>query len=1783
MADTNGRMSHVVDDDELSGGPFSVNEGTSTPTTDKRAIITLNGEEVQADADFVHFDDFMKVVEEKEQGFEVYEQQKAVLEQRVHELEEDIKALTEAQSDSDDSADLDREEAQRVNSQITEIWRTLGLDEAGDEDPETMLEDLSAELERLRANNAELQDMRPDAFSPGQSASQVPATGSSLDVDSQVQQLEAQVTALEQDKHDLQEQLSNLEFQLTELEARQQSGGDGGDSLASTSSFGGDGVGDGNVQVPSAPSRKAWGGGSARRTGAQGPDYSKMKRAELLETLKRNEAETKWLHSCLNLVRERHRDEHIRMPKRPGATPRGVGAPVFATELRARERKQMQDMDKILKAMEREGLPPESDIPRQIAFLYNLMKERTAELEQLRTQNASLGEQVEETKIILDVDSKSSLPTTARHQMKMISDLRADLRALQAELEETRAVHKQEVLAREDKIVDLDNQLEDLSAAFDEDVKDRQLEHQRLVSELEHMVANVSWKNELLMRELDTFSAEAERISNLTDDERVRARLGKSRDLIASVQSVAGATMASSEFTTTQPPKDPRLVSLAEDQEVDESLERAYDARHAMRQQLPRLPEDLLRTAAEGEEQAAHSVVEFLKEHIQLQEKRHRAEMEEVLDGTASLQRETTDRVKHLVSMHEDTHADAAGELAQAHKELTEALHDRDRLRLELEVAQANIDQLRQAADDNHQRAVQLHTNFDTELSEIQAALDRDKQSHQSELARLNRQLQTQESDHANRVSTLEGRLDEMSLALQDKEHEIERLQTTFRDLRATHKQKHERLEEEHEQELQRLIERHADELTHQAQDLKATLDTLEELAALKEELEARVASQEATIEQLNIELAEALESALVVEQGMKASHATELDILNDQLADAKRKTALDAADAESKVKRLQDEAASMRETVNALQTAVAMREQEVATCRDVFGEERSTLQQAISQLEEQVENLHTEAQRMQQQSAAEVHDLTEARTVLEKQVAALQQQLTQTKAALEAARQELAATLDQHRSDRDTAVSQHRVELEREREQRRMQEVATGDKLKQQAAEREAIKRELSQAQQRIVALEREADRVKSLQQVDKAEVASRHEDALRAATTEARRSEEEKHEAQSTLRNVVTAIQRLYAEMQRKNPVPMGLDTTSNAADMTVPLGDKASDANVSTAPVSDLGVDASERLHHMSRHFSSLSSDFVRTEKQLSDVSRALDDEQRANVKLREAVEAKASALATLQGAERELRSEQSALQTRTDALADKLEAQQKENTAIRERLAEAQAELSDQAAAASSSQSQMAQVLESVKQGFELEKSNFHHQVSALRADLAKNKEQVTLLRTQLRETEAHLDTLKMKLATVYAEKEQLDAQVQHTAHLKDTAEAKLNELSAEKARLSADLAEAQASVKTLRGDLEHAEAYLATVQRELEEKKLSNSELTDDLAEMKQAKAALEAAVRDHDKLAQAQRNSSYELDVLRREVDQQRHELEDAQHDYLQLKAQGNREKRSYQATISDLERQVEVQNARHQKEREALIAKESELKRLREANARMERELNRYSEDKKRLESQVEQHGTTAREKQRHLATMKKRIAELQDDSTRLTSEKRILEDRMRRDQQKLLSTSALNATRLHDTTLPDRVRATGGDRAVLDRRIATLDSQVRRIGAEMRQQRLEHETSLLLNPSPSPRFTSTVRTTTRTASMPPGSAAPTVLYVPSCLEVACAMRKVGKSEFVAGGVSSCVCVCFSTRAKLDCGYFRLINFLFFFVCLFFVFGLGLMRVTFRLLRMKHQTATQW
>jgi chromosome segregation ATPase len=436
------------------------------------------------------------------------------------------------------------------------------------------------------------------------------------------------------------------------------------------------------------------------------------------------------------------------------------------------------------------------------------------------------------------------------------------------------------------------------------------------------------------------------------------------------------------------------------------------------------------------------------------------------------------------------------------------------------------------------------------------------------------------------------------------------------------------------------------------------------------------------------------------------------------------------------------------------------------------------------------------------------------------------------------------------------------------------------------------------------------------------------------------------------------------------------------------------------------------------------------------------------------------------------DRQMQSSTAELQVQHTLARDRMRELEHENARLRERLGHTQQDLAARVSQASADQAQVTLALESVQKGFEQEKRNFQAQMENLRREVAHGQEQSRELWAQLRDAHGQLDAAQLELAAVLADREAKVVALAAAQQQRETSEAKAAQAAEASAQHQVEVAEQRVALQRARAELADASRELEARRREADAVARVAGDAEKATRSAEELQQQLAAAVLGQDQAKAKHAAAAHEVRVLQQANEELQRQLERAQQELAQARSAAKREKSTAEALLADLERQLEVSKVRSSKEKSALAVAETTARDLRDQIARLQREVDVQKAQLVAAHDARAEAEAVAREKERAVQSTERELTLARGENERLAAQRRALEERTRRDQSRLLtdvqsqlgtqSDAMRSLQRLKESTL-------NGNRSNYDRRLAQLGSQVRRLGADLRQERFEKETTLL------------------------------------------------------------------------------------------------------------------
>eukprot|EP00730_Choanoeca_flexa_P012709 TRINITY_DN4548_c0_g1_i1.p1 TRINITY_DN4548_c0_g1~~TRINITY_DN4548_c0_g1_i1.p1 ORF type:complete len:2012 (+),score=806.97 TRINITY_DN4548_c0_g1_i1:33-6038(+) len=1361
-------------------------------------------------------------------------------------------------------------------------------------------------------------------------------------------------------------------------------------------------------------------------------DLTSLNKMELLQLVDFYDRENIWLFEC-------QADAHARLAAAPeGRTQKHIHGLPSHIEDRARRRRSKDNIHKLRTYLRSLGCPGQASTWTQVNTLYNHSMELETRVDKQGRQLDKLVPEVEQARSLLRCTRTEPLTKPIQALQDRVSSLQTDLTVARRELSAERATNAQA----------LSTLKEQLSANQEQAEHDLDLLKDQLTAQERRSRA------ELLARDKETLN------SLVTATERSRST-GPSPSpapvhlAVPRSTSKPSNSTSSNTYTSRSVPTTPRRRAQSPGMTAPHSARprTANSTASASSSRPTSRGRDLERS--QGQSPAALETSSRIDELVDMHAAQLDGLRQQIKQERQAHQEEVAaleDRLQDVQRGHEQVLARHRSELAQMrvaqHSDVDGLLQERNRLREELVVAESTSQRVQSVADETHSKVMDVEAQFESELIALQGAMSREHARHAQEVDRLKADRATLEEHHAQQLEAALDQLTQCESQIQYSQEEIERLQTTLRQAQSAHATELAELRDQLEGELATLRTQHDLELRQQAAELQevyqsATYASQRATPEVQEEIDA-------TLGQLRGEMMVLRESKETERQMLINKHEAQLTALESSLAKARSSHAQELHALENDHQLLLQEMADTRESVLALQLALKAKEQELTAAREAFVEERDTFALSLSRLETQTEEMTEEAHRVRQLHTTEVADLTATISELRAQLQQAQDDLRLRQVELESKAQELTYLQQRATAERDDLNATLMADVTRERQARRVTEETQAEKLRAVSDERDDLRRKVQVLQGKLTAQQSEANG--QLQAVQR-ELSQRKldlEDQKYQAEQQQRDHQARLHKAQLELDSLRAQLQRLCMDTAGEddlNTSAMAERSTTSASDYARVL---ARQITQQQAKLAVLQTENTELTGNMAR-------------------LRAQHD------RLKATLDATQDESSQLRSAERSVRETTTQLEVRVSVAEEENMRLQQELDETRHKLNQAKQQVSESTTRAQHGEGQFAALIESIQSGFETEKQNFHAQVANLRHELEAAQAQSTELRGQLRAAEARHKQTQMELSTLGADRDALQAQLDSQRQRGEDGERRANGLQQHTTELQGQVASLQQEVASVNRKYDELQAEASNLQRITVELQDRNRELEEQVKTSSMTSSKLTATSKEVERLERQLGSAHHDLSTVTNELDDLRKQRDRLQQEVIQARSVNKREKDSHATIVADLERQLQVAKARYEKERGHVSQGDVATRQLRDEIARLQRALDASKQQTAQAEAQQLQTELSLKEKERALASTKKRVEALTAETQRLAEQRRALEERTRRDQSRLLA-DVQAQLHSHDDALRSVARlrdsSTLGGNARgqnYDRRLAHLGTQVRRLGADLRQERFDRESSIL------------------------------------------------------------------------------------------------------------------
>eukprot|EP00055_Hartaetosiga_balthica_P015732 m.95207 g.95207 ORF g.95207 m.95207 type:complete len:1639 (+) comp8941_c2_seq1:58-4974(+) len=1310
---------------------------------------------------------------------------------------------------------------------------------------------------------------------------------------------------------------------------------------------------------------------------------------KLREVLERLRDENTWLTQCLTMVRIHHRDDQLLLPKRKG------NEPALLTMQRANEKDILRNMDVVLEYLQSQGVPPESPISRQFAVMYQKCKE--AENESSETKDhliESLGE-LDTIRNLLGKDRGTAL-SAIKDTLTRMDTLQSNYDATVGELNST----KENFKLLDDQLNQLDVQLEQQGKEYQNTIADIQSKAAASIQRLEHELNQSSDVNEDLTNEIRKIISNLEKAASTTEDTQLRSRLKGTISQMRTTTSVgAGVSVGSSHiYSPHSPSKAPEIINF------DNSLRRQGSNASQMGEQ-------------------AHSAIYDLRKHMIAQEQRHQQEMQEVVSHSEALQRKQLARLKQLEQLASLSEEDLQNHVLSLEVQTEELAQERNSLQANLHLSEENVKRLQGSAEHHHENALQVEASFEVEMAALQEAMRRKALDHQKEVDHLRSLIVQSDEDKEKKLESVAVQLRREEFTGRNKDAEISKLLTEMKIQRENQTRQFHEIERHHEEEVTGMLQRHEAQVTKMDHTIKDLQDDLRITTAHLSASQQKVTVLSTELEKVQAENEELTQQHDREMHQISSSHSLALQDSTEMMQDLKLRNKDNIAQLEQQISQLQAEVQHGQDQLQSIASALVMKEAELESTREGFAEERATFDANASQLYAHVRDLEEEMATTKRARADQMAEMNAIVLEKEMQINALEQEIESLSAQVEGLNRDLQTSTAHFEGELSKMNQVADADKQRDRQHTQNMTANYKQRIEQLAGERDMLRAEMerlnAQFKQERSALIKSTDGLTT----DLAASKVKYDREVRKLQANFDNNEEQNRQLLQELRTLKNAVAQHCREIQR-----------------TASTSPQTSEESLDAGNPHDL-------LKSALNSFLNTDQECVKFRDLADSLSTELDATKRTASDLKAELNSRTLELKQREGEARTNSNSLSTLEMRLSTATDRCGDLERENADLKSRLTSLQEELRDQAASSATSQAQLSSILDSVNAGFKNEKASFHQQVEGLRSDLLSAQERIGEMRVQIREQEEETQLLNSQVQALEAERDGLQQSLAIQKQKYASSEGEVHRMGEELAKLSGDISEGTAVNKRMQSELENANAFATALQDDLEKVQQEREKLSQDSFKLKQDRENLHLQLSDFEVVKQQHQNYAYEIESLKRTLNDQRQELDKTHLDFLSTKSQASREKRNQGAIIADLERQLQVAKTRQAKEKTALLKLEAQGKELIEDKARLERETGRQRGMLKKLQGQVQDLTTTIKEKERQHATLKKKSASLEDDVSTLQTQKRTMESKLRRDQSRRVAnlSHTMDRSTLHRSVADSFILGNNSTVDTSERKMAT------------------------------------------------------------------------------------------------------------------------------------------
>ncbi|EDQ84467.1 uncharacterized protein MONBRDRAFT_12828 [Monosiga brevicollis MX1] len=1005
-----------------------------------------------------------------------------------------------------------------------------------------------------------------------------------------------------------------------------------------------------------------------------------------------------------------------------------------------------------------------------------------------------------------------------------------------------------------------------------------------------------------------------------------------------------------------------------------------------------------------------------LREQLRNERSRHQQEvqnLEQQLRAARSLNKETeltdTQRLQ--------------AEREQQQLEMERLAAERDALQEDLVLAENNIVRLQEAAEDNHARVLEMEAEFEAEMQTLKEALLVEQRRHESDLAGAQRFATDNDASHQDRIERILEQLRQYEIELNNNQQQVDRLQAELRQAHAHHEENLARLQQEHSLVIAEIHENHEAELERTLRELREIYDKSAVEQQATEEYKEREREALERLRRFELDLETERQRFAQERAALTERHQKEQLRLEGELAKLREARNMDRIQAEADHAQYLQDIEAAEHNAMALRLALAAKDQELEAIRDSFEQERSTFTSGVQRFEDQVNELEEELNRLRLQRTEEFRDMGNERARLQEQNRALAEEARTKAILLENRTQELDYL--RHRADQDDANRTLLADVTRERDQRRVNDAAQQEQINRLTEERDQLARQLRSTENRLAttAAERAGmldalnrDRTTQQEQYEKEVVELQQQ--LRAA-----RSEDGAH------REALAEHERLIDRAWRGLPK----DEMSAFATLTQPA----------------------QKLRQLALATTKMTAQLQRAEQQATTAQAKRDAAMAEVSELRDRLHAPPvldeSAIVAQQ-------QEQQAQQRERVALERQLMESREENAALAARLQSVQNELQQHLTHARDEAGEAQAMLETVRHGFEAERATFDEQMGALRAELADAREATQAARNKVREAERRTEEARGLVRQREEELASTTAALATARREATAAGSRVAELEERAAQLQSELSATVASLEPVSRELQQCTAALEAARQDLATAQDDGAAFEAQTRALSEQMATAEEQLKALALAQETARHAQADVQSLKDEAVRLRLANEELQREVAQLRQASRREAANHAALARELERQLDAQRAVANREKVNSASLTGNNKQLREQLMHLKADHDRLQQQQRVDQAAQQEMVATLHDRERRLMSAEQRAQAVEAENARLSTHRRTLEDRLRREQTRMLD-DMHSQLQLRNTTM--RAFQRGEQTTMQERSMHNVSRRLADLGAKVQMER--------------------------------------------------------------------------------------------------------------------------